>query len=70
MLDVNIISVQLSELLETIDHQIHIVETFAREEGIPPLKLMDRNGNWVMAPLLLAKAQTLTSLAYLGREQQ
>lgn len=53
------------QLLKQIDAQIKEVEEQARQVGVPPEKLRDRSGNWVMSPLLLAKAQAYSTLVQL-----
>lgn len=45
-----------------IDTQMAVVKEQAEEYGIPPEKLRDTNGNFVMIPLLVAQAQIYDSL--------
>lgn len=52
-------------LIREIDAQIEEVKETATRMGIPSQKLQDTNGNWVMSPLLLAKAQAYHSLILL-----
>jgi hypothetical protein len=53
------------QLLKEIDAQIKEVKEEARRLGIPPEKFRDHNNNWVMSPLLLAKAQAYSMLIQL-----
>lgn len=53
------------KLINQIDKQIKEVEEFAQGLGIPPEKVRDTTGNWVMSPLLLAKVQAYASLIQL-----
>jgi hypothetical protein len=53
-------------LLKEIEAQIDSVKETAQTMGIPPEKLQDTNGNWVMSPLLLAKVQALAILVQLN----
>ena len=53
------------QLLNQIEEQIKVVTEEAQGMGIPPVKLRDGNNNWVMIPLLLAKAQAYSTLVQL-----
>lgn len=53
------------QLLKQIEAQIYEVEEEAKRMGIPREQLRDTTGNWVMIPLLLAKAQTYSLLTQL-----
>jgi len=55
----------LVRLLNEIELQIKAVKAKAEEMGIPPEKMRDASGNWVMTPLLLAKAQVYSTLVAL-----
>ena len=50
------------QLLKQIDLQIVQVNREATRMGIEGYQLRDSHGNWVMSPLLLAKAQAYTTL--------
>lgn len=52
-------------IIKEIDAQIVEVKEQASEMGIPPQKMRDGNANFVMVPLLLAKAQAYGSLIQL-----
>jgi hypothetical protein len=52
-------------LIKQIDAQIKEVEEEAQRAGIPPEKLRDSHNNWVMSPLLMAKAQAYNTLVLL-----
>lgn len=60
---------ELSKLLGQIEEQIREVETTAAGMNIPAYKLRDANGNFVMAPLLAAKAQTWHSLVLMNQRR-
>lgn len=53
------------QLIRQIDLQIKEVEKFAAEIGGEPHQLRDREGNWVLPPLLLAKATAYNTLVML-----
>ena len=53
------------QLLNQINKQIEEVNQQAAQMGIEPYKLRDGNNNWVMIPLLLAKAQAYSMLVQL-----
>lgn len=53
------------QLINQIDRQIGEIRKTATELGTEPHKLRDNNGNWVMPPLLLAKAQAYNTLVML-----
>jgi len=52
-------------VIKEIDAQIDEVKEQAARMGVPPQKMRDMNGNFVMSPLLLAKAQAYGSLIQL-----
>lgn len=52
-------------LIKQIDAQINEVKAEAQQVGTVPEKLQDTSGNWVMIPLLLAKAQAYNTLVLL-----
>lgn len=52
-------------LLREIDKQIDEVNRHAAQIDIAGYRLRDANGNWVMIPLLLAKAQAYATLVQL-----
>lgn len=52
-------------LLRQIDDQIEEVKMEAHKMGIASSKLRDSSGNWVMIPLLQAKAQAYSTLVHL-----
>jgi hypothetical protein len=53
------------QLLNDINTQIKEVKEEAQRKGFPPERMRDGNGNWVMSPLLLAKAQAYATLVQL-----
>ena len=57
------------QLLKQIDQQIEEVNRQALELGIPGYQLRDGKGNWMMSPLLLAKAQAYNSLILLQTQK-
>lgn len=58
------------QLLQRINAQIEEVEKRARRLGIQPQEVKDDTGNWVMIPLLLAKAQVYSSLVQLQAQNK
>lgn len=52
-------------LINIINAQIDEVEGEAKIAGVPANKLKDSNGNWVLSPLLLAKAMAYNTLVML-----
>lgn len=52
-------------LITTIDAQIDEVAKEAKRMGIDSVQLRDSHGNWVLTPLLLAKAQAYGTLVLL-----
>lgn len=52
-------------LLKQIDAQIDEIQAEASMLDLPPEKLRDAYGNWVMGPLLLAKVQAYAILVQL-----
>ena len=61
----NILRRDTVQLLGQINTQIAEVEEHCRRRHLPPEKLVDEHGNWVMIPLLLAKAQAYSTLVQL-----
>lgn len=57
---------EMVQLLKSVDAQIKEIEQEAERFGIPPEKMRDSNGNWVMIPLLLAKVQAYSTLVQLN----
>lgn len=57
------------QLITQIDAQINEVKAEAQQLDIPPEKLRDANGNWVMSPLLLAKTMAYATLVQLQTKQ-
>lgn len=52
-------------LIKQIDVMIEDVERQARQMGIVAEKMRDANGSYIMAPMLLAKAQAYATLVQL-----
>lgn len=53
------------QIIKAIDAQIDEIKRDGAGRGIPTEKLRDSNGNYVMTPLLLAKAQAYNTLVLL-----
>lgn len=53
------------QLVREIEEQIQEVKDEAHGMGIPTKKLRDGDNNWVMIPLLQAKAQAYSTLVLL-----
>lgn len=60
----------LEQTLLQIDAQLDSVQAYCVGEKIRPFDLKDSTGNWVMIPLLAAKAQVLTALLNLTKEHE
>jgi hypothetical protein len=65
IVDPDILRRDTVQLLKQIDAQINEVKKASKQMGFPPEELKDANGNWVMIPLLLAKAQAYSTLVML-----
>lgn len=53
------------QLIRQIDAQIEEVKAESIRRGTVPSALRDSTGNWVLSPLLLAKAQAYNTLVLL-----
>lgn len=60
-----IVKNELHLCLAQINSQINVVRETATEAEILSYKLQDTNGNFILAPLLVAKAQVLDALSRL-----
>lgn len=58
---------RLLDLLIDINTQIAIITEEAKQNGTIPHNVKYTDGNYVLPPLLLAKAQTLNTMAMLER---
>lgn len=58
------------QLINQIEKQIEEAKTAAVRLGVPPEKLRDSNGGWVMSPLLLAKATAYNTLVILQVKEE
>ena len=61
----SILKQELRNLRAELNRQIVEVRKMAQELGIDALAMRDANHNFIMAPLLTAKASVLSALAYL-----
>ena len=61
---------ELSKTVIQINRVIEDVRQQAGEMEIEAAKLRDSNGNWVMIPLLAAKAQSLHALALINQKEK
>ena len=59
---------ELMDAYKDVDRQITLVKDEAESMEIQPGELRDGQGNWVMIPLLVAKAQLLHGLIILNRK--
>jgi hypothetical protein len=57
-------------LMTQIAAQIDEVEKEAKKRGLQSTQLKDFNDNWVMSPLLLAKAQAYNTLVMLQTQKK
>lgn len=56
------------QLLAQINTQIATVKLVAKERGVEPHQIMDPSGQYLLSPLLLAKAQCLHTLTLLNEQ--
>lgn len=59
---------ELAHLVTQLNKLIEAEEDRAKEQGIDPIKARDHNGNLVMAPLLIGKAQALHALVLINQK--
>lgn len=59
-----------AEVLRQIEKAEINIRAFASAHGVPSESVRDNNGNWVIVPLLLAKAQCLNTLALLQEKKK
>lgn len=59
---------ELGKTVAQINSQLQTVEHDAKRRGISPHDLQDSSGNWVMVPLLAAKAQALHALVLINQK--
>lgn len=55
------------QLLGIVNQQIDEILDEAKLRDIPPTKLIDQTGSFLLTPLLLAKAQCLATLTQLNK---
>ena len=53
---------RLHMVIEQLEAQEIEVKNLARMQGVPPQSLRNRDGSYVMTPILLAQAQALSAL--------
>lgn len=58
------------ELIKTVNMQIAEVEAEAARLGVPANKLRDASDNWLLNPLLLAKAMAYNTLVMLQANER
>lgn len=58
---------ELVKTLTQVNAQIDEIRKEAEARGIPPVKFRDSAGNYILAPLLAAKAQLLHSLVLVNQ---
>lgn len=56
---------ELSRALRQINSQIEEIRQEAVRTDIPPVKMKDMHGNYIWAPLVVAKAQVLYGIVLL-----
>jgi hypothetical protein len=59
---------ELRNLRAELNRQIHQVRMLAKEMDIEAAVLKDQSGNFMLTPLLAAKAQVLSALANLEKK--
>jgi len=62
-----LLNAQLSDLAETIDEQMNVVEREAHMKGVHPSELMYSDGQYILPPLLVAMAQVLNARVHLNK---
>lgn len=60
---------ELSKTLIQINMQIAEIHQEAERMEIAPVKMQDATGNYILAPLLAAKAQTLHALVLVNQRR-
>lgn len=58
------------QVMRYVDEQIKAVEALAESMRTDAVRLRDSQGNFVLPPLLLAKAQTLNTLVLLQQPKR
>jgi hypothetical protein len=58
---------ELFKTIAQINEQIEVVSKSAEELNVKPYNLLDDRGNFVLSPLLAAKAQCLHALALINQ---
>jgi len=53
---------ELAQTLIGVNQEIEIVKAEAKEHGVDPYRMRDKNGMWIMVPLLVAKSNCLHAL--------
>lgn len=56
--------------LKDVDKAIEAIKDEATMRDISPVTIRDQNGNWVLLPLLAAKAQCLNTLTLLNDQRK
>lgn len=71
-MDKDLMKIKLSSTLERLEFQMQQVEQQAKQQTdrwgvvVTPEEMMDSRGNFLMSPLLAARAQVLHALVLLG----
>jgi hypothetical protein len=60
---------ELAVTFTELEKQVNVIKAMARASNRPAEKIQDSHGDLVMAPLLIAKAQTLHALVLLEKEK-
>ncbi len=58
---------ELNRTFNQIRQQMDVIKDEAKDMRRDPLTIKDVNGNYIMVPLLLAKAQTLNALTIVNQ---
>lgn len=59
---------ELMRTLTQVSRQIEAIEKAANKDGISQYSLRDTNGNYILTPLLAAKAQLLHALTLINQK--
>lgn len=59
---------ELARAMGEVSEQIRVVNKKADEVGVSPHDLRDANGNYMLTPLIVAKAQLLHAIVLVNQE--
>jgi hypothetical protein len=59
----------LRDTLKDVNTSLAVIERQAKRMGVEPQLIRDEHGNWILAPLLVAKAQCIHALVLLQTKE-